>query len=373
MTALSSSELRSPVVTPRTRPVAAPDATALALARVEERMRALCGADEIVGQIASEQLLAGGKRIRARLALAAAAAYDVDEDAAVALAAAVELLHNATLVHDDVQDGDVTRRGVPTAWARHGVPQAINAGDLMLMLPTVALGDLDDDVVSPRAQRDLMRALHTRAVATVRGQGADLRLRALVDDVDEAADVVGAYMQCIEGKTGELFALPVEGACLLAGATPAEARRRAQPFFHLGVLFQLQDDVLDLYGDKGREAPGSDVGEGKVSALVVEHLRLRPSDRAWLLSVLDRPREETSRADVDGVIDAFVKSGAKAAVLARIATLCTLAHHEADAELAPLVLELIGRVLRPIQHCFVDDGSDDSAAVVQLVLGGPRG
>jgi geranylgeranyl pyrophosphate synthase len=370
MTALLSSEIRSPALAPRTRPVAAPDATALALARVEQRMQALCGTDEIVGQISTEQLAAGGKRIRARLALAAAAAYDVDEDAAVALAAAVELLHNATLVHDDVQDGDVTRRGVPTAWARHGVPQAINAGDLMLMLPTVALGELDDDVVSPRAQRDLMRALHTRAVATVRGQGADLRLRAVVD---EAADVVAAYMQCIEGKTGELFALPVEGACLLAGATPAEARRRAQPFFHLGVLFQLQDDVLDLYGDKGREAPGSDVGEGKVSALVVEHLRLRPSDRAWLLSVLDRPREETTRADVDAAIDAFVKSGAKAAVLARIATLCTLAHHEADAELAPLVLELIGRVLRPIQHCFVDDGSDDNAAVVQLVLGGPRG
>ena len=95
---------------------------------------------ERLGAMAQEHLGAGGKRIRARLALAAAESMGVEREAALGWAAAVELLHNATLLHDDVQDGDKTRRGRPTAWVRHGVPQAINAGDLMLMLPYLAVG-----------------------------------------------------------------------------------------------------------------------------------------------------------------------------------------------------------------------------------------
>jgi len=316
------------------------------LTQVEAKMVALCGDDEIVGRIASEQLGNGGKRIRARVALEAADALGVEANDAIAWAAAVELLHNATLVHDDVQDGDLFRRGRRTAWASHGVPQAINAGDLMLILPAAAI-----DEMSARAEirLSLTTALFRRAAATVRGQGADLRLRTAVDECD---DVVSAYLSCIEGKTGELFALPIEGALLLAGYSRVDAIRLCVPFFRLGVLFQMQDDVLDLFGDKGRDARGGDIREGKISALVVEHLRLRPGDRDFLLSVLDTPRGDTSQAQVDEVIQRFDHSGAKDAVLARIENLCTLAHHEALPALRPLVLELVTRVLAPIQHCF---------------------
>jgi geranylgeranyl diphosphate synthase type I len=322
------------------------------LADVEGAMRALATGPrpERIGAIAVEHLLTGGKRVRARLALAAAAALGVERDVAMPWAAAVELLHNATLVHDDLQDGDRVRRGRPTTWAAHGMAQAINCGDLMLMLPALAVDAVD---VDDGTRFRLTRALHARAVATVRGQAADLALK---DDLDAGADPVECYLRCIEGKTGELFALPVEGAALLAGRSVDVAQALAEPFFVLGMLFQLQDDVLDLFGDKGREARGADVKEGKISALVVEHLRLFPDERGWLRAVLDAPRDETSDAAVDEVIDRFEQGGALDAVLRRIVTLASHALNapalHAEPALQRLVVEVTGMVLAPIQSCF---------------------
>jgi geranylgeranyl diphosphate synthase type I len=322
------------------------------LADVEAAMRALAGGErrELVGDIACEHLETGGKRVRARLALAAAHALGVPRAVAAPWATAVELLHNATLVHDDLQDGDRVRRGRPTTWAVHGMAQAINCGDLMMLLPTLAIdGIAIDDGVRFR----LTRALNARAVATVRGQGADLALK---DHLAAGLDPVDCYLRCIEGKTGELFALPVEGAALLAGRSAHVARALAEPFFVLGMLFQLQDDVLDLFGDKGREARGADVKEGKISALVVEHLRLHPGEREWLNAILEAPRDVTSDDDVLAVIDRFERGGALDATLRRIVALASHALNvpalQAEPALQQLVVEVTGMVLAPIQSCF---------------------
>jgi geranylgeranyl diphosphate synthase type I len=323
-----------------------------ALADVERCMRALCtGARrELVGDIACDHLDSGGKRVRARLALAAASAFGVPRDVVAPWAAAVELLHNATLVHDDLQDGDRVRRGRPTTWAVHGAAQAINCGDLLLMLPVLAL---DAVVVDDATRYRLARAVHARAVATVRGQGADLALK---DDLAAGHDPVECYLRCIEGKTGELFALPVEGAALVAGRSVETARALAEPFFVLGMLFQLQDDVLDLFGEKGREARGADVKEGKISALVVEHLRLHPGDAAWLHAILETPREQTTDDDVAAVIARFETAGALDAVLQRIVTLASHALNAPALQVEPmlqqLVVEVTAMVLAPIQACF---------------------
>ena len=284
--------------------------------------------DEFLGGVVCDHLETGGKRIRARLALAAAKALGVTATMALPWASAVELLHNATLVHDDLQDGDRTRRGRPTTWAVHGMAQAVNCGDLMLMLPTLIAAEVP---TSEAVRFRLMSAVARRAAATVRGQAADLLLRAAVDE----RDPVEAYVRCIEGKTGELFALPVEGAALMAGADVDEAKEIAEPFFVLGMLFQLQDDVIDLFGDKGREARGADVREGKISALVVEHLRLHPAERAWLLAILDAARDDTTDDNVAAVIDRFERGGALAAVLRRIEALATRAHNASALNDAP--------------------------------------
>jgi geranylgeranyl diphosphate synthase, type I len=320
---------------------------------------------ELLGAMCAEHLDAGGKRVRARLALAAAEALGVGRPDAAPWAAAVEALHNATLIHDDVQDGDRWRRGRPTTWARHGVPQAINAGDLMLMLP---IGRLVARCPASEATRwRLAQALAVRAEAVVRGQAADLALRPrLARAASEGGpDAVAAYLRAIEGKTGALFALPVEGAALLAGRSSEDAQQLAEPFCALGMLFQIQDDVLDLYGEKGREAPGSDIREGKVSALVCEHVRLCPDDRGWLFAILEKPREETTDGDVHSVIARFaLGDGARPSALE-----CTLRRIEAlalAAQTAPslarepalraLVVEVAGHVLRPIHHLLRRSG-----------------
>ncbi|HET6762428.1 MAG TPA: polyprenyl synthetase family protein, partial [Longimicrobiaceae bacterium] len=163
-----------------------------------------------------------------------------------------------------------------------------------------------------------------------------------------------SWRRAAEGKAGALFQLPVEGAALLAGRTPAQAAALGAPFRALGVLFQLQDDVLDLYGDKGRGMPGADLREGKVSALVVEHLALHPEHTEWLFTLLALPRAETPGHEVHWAIERFREDGALAGVLARIA-----AEHAAVLEcpaladepaLCAVAGEMACVALAPIRH-----------------------
>jgi geranylgeranyl diphosphate synthase, type I len=314
----------------------------LGLARAEALMHELVGScnAERGARMAREHLGSGGKRLRARLALAATVALGGLPSHAVVWAAAVELLHNATLVHDDIQDGDRYRRGHPTLWTTHGTAQAINAGDLMLMLPYVAVARLPASLAA-----SLSAALAGAAVHTVRGQISELDLLG-----SELFDW-SSYRRAIAGKAGALVALPVRGAAILAAHPSGEAL--ADEFAELGVLFQLQDDVLDLYGDKGRERAASDLFEGKVSALVVAHLERRPSDRAWLRELLCAPRHETSVAEVRRAVAAFVESGALAITLARIDELAARARDSALLAEVPalrrVALELVDLATRLVE------------------------
>lgn len=273
---------------------------------------------ERAGHMVQEHLATGGRRVRARLALAAGEALGRTREQMVPWAAACELMHNATLIHDDIQDEDRQRRDQPTVWVRHGISQAINAGDLLLMLPFTALENLQ----APSAVRwALCRALARRAEATVRGQSLEMDLLTTSQFSRQH------YNRSALGKSGALLALPVEGAALIAGLEPTNAAALAAPFEKIGLLFQLQDDVLDLYGDKGRGEVGSDIREGKVSALVVEHLALYPEDREWLAEILAAPRERTRLEDVEEVIRRFRDGGALESVLSEIDTL----HRQVDS------------------------------------------
>ncbi|RME21612.1 MAG: polyprenyl synthetase family protein [Deltaproteobacteria bacterium] len=308
------------------------------ISRVEALALRLCAGDrlELLGGMAQEHLASGGRRRRARLALAATGVLGGDPRSAVGWAAAVELLHNATLVHDDIQDGDRVRRGRATVWARHGVAQAINVGDLLLMLPFSAVAYVDgDDALRWR----LSEALARRAAEIVRGQALDLDLlpsgRLDVDSFDRA----------IAGKTGALLSLVIEGAALIAERPSATATALGDAFSVLGMIYQLQDDVLDLYGDKGRGARGCDLAEGKVSALVVSHLARCPADRDWLLSLLRAPRSETSTADISDAAMRFHRSGALADVLARIDSLARVFDSDPRLQDEPDLLALGRRFL----------------------------
>ncbi len=314
------------------------------LRRVEACMADLIeGSGDPCGAMAAEHMLTGGKRLRARLALEAVRALGGDPHRAVPWAAACELIHNASLVHDDLQDGDKMRRGRPALWAVHGAHQAISVGDLLLMLPTVALSRMDADDTT---RWNLARSIAHHGANTARGQSAELAMR------DGARVDVRAYRHAAVGKTAGLFGMPVEGAALLIGRSSAECARLAAPFCDLGLLYQLQDDVIDLYGDKGREDVGADIREGKVSALVVAHLERHPEDRLWLSGVLRAPRESTTREQVSAVMLRFAEGGALADVLSWIDELARSVDGPELAEeqaLRAVALHLRARFLEPLK------------------------
>jgi geranylgeranyl diphosphate synthase type I len=287
------------------------------LEAVRALMDRLVGDDptDICAEMAASHLVGGGKYLRASLALGAAAALGVDPRLAVPWAAACELMHNASLIHDDLQDGDEVRRDRPAVWRTYGKEQAVNAGDMMLMLSVRAVFETDLAHFGPSVVADLASCIARRGDETARGQAREMQLRAR-RDFDRAH-----YLEAARGKTAGLFGLPVEGAALLAGYAAEEASALAKPFEALGLLYQLQDDVIDLYRDKGRGAPGADLREGKVSALVVWHAALHPEDDAWLHALLTRGREGITAGDVVEASERFAVGGALVGVLDAIASL----------------------------------------------------
>lgn len=306
---------------------------------------------ERLGAIVQEHLFTGGKRLRAKLALASLDALGAPDESAVGWAAACELLHNATLIHDDLQDADPVRRGHFTVWVRHGQAQAINAGDLLLMLPYLAL----EHLACPDATRwHLARAIARRSEDTVRGQSLEMCL------LDGGQWDWNSYADAACGKTSALMVLPVHGAALLAGRDPETAAALADAFKPLGLLFQIQDDVLDLYGDKGRGEPGGDIREGRVSALVSEHLRLAPEDEKWLVSILARGREETTAFDIDQVAGRFRAKGSLDAVLDRIRGLASEIENSPvlgeEPKLRAVAMSLCQRSLEPIKSLMESEG-----------------
>jgi geranylgeranyl diphosphate synthase type I len=202
-----------------------------------------------------DQLRSGGKQLRGLLPAALVQAGGGPVAAAIELGACIELIHNGTLVHDDIQDGDRFRRGQPTLWTIHGQAQAINVGDAMLVGPIAAI--LRAEVI-PSSLRGPLASLLTEALLeTIRGQVADLSLRDLPDPRRE--DLAAVHV----AKTGPLFAACLAGAALLLDRPQASIDAAHDLAQGLGLAFQVRDDLLDALGAKGRGAPGADLREGK--------------------------------------------------------------------------------------------------------------
>ncbi len=279
----------------------------------------------------------GGKRLRAVLPLAVADALGSDPKNVVAFGAACEILHNATLVHDDLQDGDRIRRGAETIWVKYGEARAINLGDAMLyytlMLVRKVPGSADlRESLSDRVLKETVRVID--------GQEREFLLQQ--DDVPTWAD----YVKMVEGKTSGLFALPLAGAAEIAGASSQLVDGMTRAAGHLGVIFQIQDDVLDIFGQKGRERPGSDIAEGKISALVIHTLEnASPEDSAWLRDLLRRERELVTDADIQRATQLFLTTGALDFTLAEIDRRANLALSEPALDEAPQLKALVSAIV----------------------------
>jgi geranylgeranyl diphosphate synthase, type I len=205
---------------------------------------------------------AGGKAIRPALALLSAEAAGAPAEVALPAAAAVELIHNFSLLHDDVMDADVERRNRPTAWTVFGTAQTILAGSALMALAIQLVNDDGD-----RGRR-VLPTLLTSVQELIQGQSDDLRLEG-----SHSADLE----QCLAmeaGKTASLLSCSAAVGALAAGAPDALVAALAGYGTELGMAFQLVDDVLGIIGDPVRtgKSSSSDVRAGKCSAPIAAAL-----------------------------------------------------------------------------------------------------
>lgn len=210
---------------------------------------------------ALEHLSCRGKQFRASLALQSALSLGLSIEAATAIAAASELLHNASLVHDDIQDGSRLRRGQPTVWASYGIDVAICAGDLMISAAYAGIARAGGPHLG-----DAMDRMHDRVSQVICGQVADLSAR------DTTSTTFFHYRSIAVAKSAPLFGLPLELSLIIAGQPDfLEQAELAAQAFALG--YQMTDDVDDVF---------SDMANGQLNAVAI-FARDMPIERARVL------------------------------------------------------------------------------------------
>jgi geranylgeranyl diphosphate synthase type I len=247
---------------------------------------------------------AGGKRLRPILALLACEAAGGTAEDALPMALAVELVHNFSLVHDDIMDHDATRRGRPTVHTRWDTATAILAGDVLFARAFEVLARIPD----PAAHQEASRLLSVAIRRLCEGQAMDVAF-------EKRKDVtVAEYLDMIGGKTAVLFAAACHGGALStrrANRAAIEALDRYGDSF--GMAFQIADDILDVTADsKTMGKPwGSDVRAGKQTILVLEALaRADPAQRRVLDAALGNPK--ATDEEVRHAVDAMRACGALA-------------------------------------------------------------
>ena len=242
-----------------------------------------------------------GKRLRPRILLTVAECEGADGSVALGAAAALELLHNFSLIHDDIEDGDEMRHGRATLWARHGVRAALVAGDAMSALAYLTL--VDGSRALPAATlASMLQCLQDAHFRMCEGQAFDIGFEtATFVTFDE-------YVRMIEGKTAALLAVACELGAWAAGASDERAQAYSSVGRAYGLAFQVRDDVLGTWGrtEETGKPSGADIRRRKWSFPVAWALAQAPSsDRSIVADAYAHigPLTEEHAARVIGALE----------------------------------------------------------------------
>ena len=209
-----------------------------------------------LGPAANHHFKRTGKQLRSRMALAAGDSFGVPRTASLPWAAAVEILHNASLVHDDICDGDMVRRGTPSVWALYGRDTALALGDWLIALSFELAAEAAYHGNTPQ----LVSILSRHMSATTTGQALEFEVKSYPD--------WSAYMEISTGKTAPLFIASVEGIAHLAGRR--DVIMPLNRFFSAaGGCYQIANDMLNVIGKDGAESPASDLLRRAPNAVIV--------------------------------------------------------------------------------------------------------
>jgi geranylgeranyl diphosphate synthase type II len=243
----------------------------------------------------------GGRGMRPSLCIAAARAFGRPAADALLTAVSIELMHNAMLIHDDIEDESERRRGLPALHVSVGVPLAINVGDALCLLSFRPLLD-NQSRLGRDLSLQLLRATERMARESAEGQAMELGWRR-----DNPTDVTeDQYLLMVLKKTCWLATIhPLQAGALIGSGRRAPLEAIARFGYLLGTAFQIQDDLLNLVGDEasyGKELAG-DIYEGKRTLMLIRLFALAtPDERSRLREFLGLPREARSEADVRWVL-----------------------------------------------------------------------
>ena len=242
-----------------------------------------------------------GKGLRAALLMLLNHAFGGDDAMAAPLAAGVELLHNFSLVHDDIEDGSTMRRHRPTAWNLWGVPPTINMGDGLYALAHLALCDSPLRRVAPARFVDLICRFELAAVHLCEGQHLDMTYeRAAAVSVEE-------YLRMIERKTATLIAAAASIGAQAAGASTRRTNAAEQFGRSLGMAFQIQDDILGIWGDEavtGKSVVSDIASRKKTLPILLAMACAAPADRDRLLALYSQAnRTEQGTQAIMAILD----------------------------------------------------------------------
>jgi farnesyl-diphosphate synthase (EC 2.5.1.10)/geranylgeranyl-diphosphate synthase (EC 2.5.1.29) len=249
---------------------------------------------------ASEHLItAGGKKIRPSLALLSSEAVGGDPGDAAGVAAAIELIHTFSLIHDDIMDDDEIRRGEPAVHVLWGEPMAILAGDVLFSKAFEAvIRNGDSEMV-----KEALAVVVDSCVKICEGQALDMGFEERLDVTEEE------YMEMIYKKTAVLIAAATKAGAIMGGGSPQEIAALEDYGRCIGLAFQIHDDYLDVVSDEESlgKPVGSDIAEGKMTLMVVKALeRASEKDRERLISILGSGDEKL----VAEAIEIFERYGA---------------------------------------------------------------
>ncbi len=253
-----------------------------------------------------------GKRLRPVLCLLTCESLEGDVERAVPFALACEMLHNFLLVHDDIQDQDVMRRGRESVWVRYGRDHGINIGDYMFAQTYQLVQMSKERGVEAGVVLRLVDLVTQTVERTGEGQALELEARRRRDMGLED------YMRIVTAKTGFYLAAPMVGGAILADASQGTLDTLRSLGSKIGPIFQIADDIIDLTEGKGRGEKGSDIKEGKRSFMVVHvSQHCTSSEREEMFRLLDKPRADVTQEEVRQVMSLFEKYEAVEAAKAK--------------------------------------------------------
>ena len=270
----------------------------------------------------------GGKMMRSSLCIATARVFGGHVDDAIGTAVAIELLHNALLIHDDIEDESEERRGRPTLHRLHGIPLALNAGDTLSLL---SLKPLIDNVpkIGSRLALKILEETQQMAWESAEGQAMELGWRR--DNSNDVRDE--DYLTMVLKKTCWLGMIyPIRVGALIGTRNNVDLEPFIRFGFFLGSAFQIQDDLLNFVADRryGKELDG-DIWEGKRTLMLIHAYRNSSrNNRRKLSAILARTREERTGADVRWIRKVMDDHGSVEYARAVAHGLAGAARHEFD-------------------------------------------